>query len=105
MPHTPPRPTLRPPRYPYTTLFRSLAGETVYVKPAPLMPEDIQVENFVFDQEQRGSLGGTRSEEHTSELQSRGHIVCRILLLKQNKLMISKSVVNHTTYVIHAYYA
>lgn len=37
----------------------NLAGETVYVKPAPLMPEDIQVENFVFDQEQRGSLGGT----------------------------------------------
>src|SRR5690625_5929767 len=28
---------------------------------------------------------GTRSEEHTSELQSRGHLVCRLLLEKENK--------------------
>src|SRR5690625_6747955 len=28
---------------------------------------------------------GTRSEEHTSELQSRGHLVCRLLLEKKNK--------------------
>src|SRR5690625_6170752 len=28
--------------------------------------------------------GGTRSEEHTSELQSRGHLVCRLLLEKKN---------------------
>src|SRR5690625_730226 len=32
-----------------------------------------------------GSLLGTRSEEHTSELQSRGHLVCRLLLEKKNK--------------------
>src|SRR5690625_1887759 len=30
-------------------------------------------------------LGGKRSEEHTSELQSRGHLVCRLLLEKKNK--------------------
>src|SRR5207253_9365098 len=29
-------------------------------------------------------LGGNRSEEHTSELQSRGHLVCRLLLEKKN---------------------
>src|SRR5207253_6955937 len=29
-----------------------------------------------------------RSEEHTSELQSRGHLVCRLLLEKKNKLLI-----------------
>src|SRR5690625_5969298 len=29
--------------------------------------------------------GGNRSEEHTSELQSRGHLVCRLLLEKKNK--------------------
>src|SRR5690625_6974988 len=29
--------------------------------------------------------GGARSEEHTSELQSRGHLVCRLLLEKKNK--------------------
>src|SRR2546422_1150002 len=32
-----------------------------------------------------GSLGGTRSEEHTSELQSRLHLVCRLLLEKKKK--------------------
>src|SRR5690625_1258881 len=32
-------------------------------------------------------LGETRSEEHTSELQSRGHLVCRLLLEKNNKLL------------------
>src|SRR5690625_5942740 len=30
-------------------------------------------------------LGGSRSEEHTSELQSRGHLVCRLLLEKKKK--------------------
>src|SRR2546429_3014845 len=66
----------RPPRstlFPYTTLFRSifnmvLSGVTV-----------------------RGSIVGTRldlqerSEEHTSELQSRLHLVCRLLLEKKKK--------------------
>src|SRR5690625_5495701 len=31
------------------------------------------------------TLAATRSEEHTSELQSRGHLVCRLLLEKKNK--------------------
>src|SRR5690625_2202110 len=31
------------------------------------------------------TTGGVRSEEHTSELQSRGHLVCRLLLEKKNK--------------------
>src|SRR3984893_2912003 len=35
-----------------------------------------------------GVLGGERSEEHTSELQSRGHLVCRLLLVKKKKLHI-----------------
>src|SRR3989449_11596327 len=36
--------------------------------------------------ERRFHLGGTRSEEHTSELQSRLHLVCRLLLEKKNKV-------------------
>src|SRR5690625_6153060 len=48
-------------------------------------------------------LRSTRSEEHTSELQSRGHLVCRLLLEKKNKArnvqMIGKSerTQDHTT--------
>src|SRR5690625_6623480 len=34
--------------------------------------------------EEVGGQGGDRSEEHTSELQSRGHLVCRLLLEKKN---------------------
>src|SRR5437870_11407002 len=32
-----------------------------------------------------GSIGASRSEEHTSELQSRGHLVCRLLLEKKKQ--------------------
>src|SRR3989442_2938023 len=65
----------RPPRstlFPYTTLFRSL-------------PQRAHVDNqgqgllhAVLQQ-----LGRGRSEEHTSELQSRPHLVCRLLLEKK----------------------
>src|SRR5438067_8086312 len=63
----------RPPRstlFPYTTLFRSLVelGNFGDARPAPRGPE-------VDD----------RSEEHTSELQSRFDLVCRLLLEKKNK--------------------
>src|SRR5437870_7156778 len=69
----------RPPRstlFPYTTLFRSKdagGAETV---------EDPANENDATNQLRE--LSG-RSEEHTSELQSRGHLVCRLLLEKKKK--------------------
>src|SRR5437660_2172926 len=65
----------RPPRstlFPYTTLFRSSVSATRRVRAgsrstrSPPMPT-------------------RRSEEHTSELQSRGHLVCRLLLEKKKK--------------------
>src|SRR2546429_6838055 len=72
----------RPPRstlFPYTTLFRSQVTEaelrTLRAKVNP---------HFLFN-----SLNTiadlVRSEEHTSELQSRLHLVCRLLLEKKNK--------------------
>src|SRR6202522_1131081 len=68
----------RPPRstlFPYTTLFRSITGAEVWVK-----FENLQ---FTASYKERGALN--RSEEHTSELQSRRHIVCRLLLEKKSK--------------------
>src|SRR3712207_9519077 len=73
----------RPPRstlFPYTTLFRSgasrgLGGLADAAQPAPERP-------------QREPVGGdrhARSEEHTSELQSRQYLVCRLLLEKKKK--------------------
>src|SRR6202043_3926217 len=63
----------RPPRstlFPYTTLFRSGSENQ-----APLSQGAPQGEN--------SSNSSTRSEEHTSELQSRPHLVCRLLLEKK----------------------
>src|SRR2546429_4580788 len=75
----------RPPRstlFPYTTLFRSvmsakfitLAGVPIVLSPTLVTLASLPV-----------VLSPTRSEEHTSELQSRLHLVCRLLLEKKKK--------------------
>src|SRR5437870_9308755 len=86
------RPSLRSPHFPYTPLFRSVVrprrpscsrcwcpapsspgatGSSASSAPDPVAPgED-------------GAGHQHRSEEHTSELQSRGHLVCRLLLEKK----------------------
>src|SRR2546429_6654571 len=71
----------RPPRstlFPYTTLFRSFA--------AGLSRKGFAVLNDVVLNQVLVSFGSPeRSEEHTSELQSRLHLVCRLLLEKKKK--------------------
>src|SRR3712207_8557762 len=96
----------RPPRstlFPYTTLFRSEAcGGAGYLQEnrLPHLKADTDVfttfegDNTVLLQlvakglltgyrDAFGSLDGCRSEEHTSELQSRQYLVCRLLLEKK----------------------
>src|SRR5258708_37513665 len=74
----------RPPRstlFPYTTLFRSddfPLGE--HDTPSRLM---IQETLYGRESEIISRLGVSRSEEHTSELQSPDHLVCRLLLVKK----------------------
>src|SRR5437870_8249793 len=78
--------------FPYTTLFRSRDGEEREgVQPpsrhAAPMARSAQGKRAAV---RRGNACSTdvtraRSEEHTSELQSRGHLVCRLLLEKKNK--------------------
>src|SRR5437870_9577417 len=72
----PPRSTL----FPYTTLFRS--PDAFQWLTLPSARKEIRVSRPV----PRNSL--RRSEEHTSELQSRGHLVCRLLLEKKKKMWI-----------------
>src|SRR5690348_17716067 len=76
----------RPPRstlFPYTTLFRSIE--------ANVTPDDLDpVWKALSDPTRRAILdllrqGPRRSEEHTSELQSPVHLVCRLLLEKKKK--------------------
>src|SRR3712207_7783916 len=86
----------RPPRstlFPYTTLFRSAAE---------VIDRDARWEDVGrFIREQRESAritlrklsdlaGISRSEEHTSELQSRQYLVCRLLLEKKKHTMLAK---------------
>src|SRR3712207_7623586 len=91
----------RPPRstlFPYTTLFRSdkMAeqgrGEVEYVT----LDEDGSAAARRFHERVRNPLltdisidwGGLRSEEHTSELQSRQYLVCRLLLEKKKRKIL-----------------
>src|SRR2546422_1198642 len=80
----------RPPRstlFPYTTLFRSLKL-TVHDVTAPHSNHMIQLAAYCLILEDYFVQAPThRSEEHTSELQSRLHLVCRLLLEKKKKKM------------------
>src|SRR5947208_8594282 len=92
----------RPPRstlFPYTTLFRSRsrrcrgswarAGDAVVVV-RPGRPVDVE---SPLDSDPLG-----RSEEHTSELQSPDHLVCRLLLEKKNTTILWGSCRRHTAH-------
>src|SRR2546422_11630331 len=80
----------RPPRstlFPYTTLFRSRGrppGGASHSCGFPRVPTDCP------SRPSGPASRGPRSEEHTSELQSRLHLVCRLLLEKKKKNNKSK---------------
>src|SRR3712207_7052719 len=84
----------RPPRstlFPYTTLFRSdrARGRVRTVTPSPdggSSPYDLLLAGGEVLDAGGGHTGPLRSEEHTSELQSRQYLVCRLLLEKKKKL-------------------
>src|SRR5690349_22088973 len=81
----------RPPRstlFPYTTLFRSWS---------PSVRRDVKI-TAVYGGSGVGEIG-TRSEEHTSELQSRRDLVCRLLLEKKKKKKTTKD--NYSNLIIY----
>src|SRR5438552_14773816 len=97
----------RPPRstlFPYTTLFRSSSGSisdrygessTTSGTPSPHSSHRALIRSV-----SAGSMF-TRSEEHTSELQSPDHLVCRLLLEKKKKNPNThrRSITNHDPYI------
>src|SRR6266403_4069989 len=75
----------RPPRstlFPYTTLFRSRIASAH--NSCRFLP--------------KGALCATRSEEHTSELQSRRELVCRLLLEKKKKKISTRYLIKKKKY-------
>src|SRR5690349_16403048 len=79
--------------FPYTTLFRSVPGMVPgAAMPAAVMPPAGVMPAAPAAVPAAGAAGITpRSEEHTSELQSRREIVCRLLREKKNHLPQSNS--------------
>src|SRR5947207_4245420 len=79
----------RPPRstlFPYTTLFRSRSA-VVPARPASSVSDNASM---------TAMLSASRSEEHTSELQSHSDLVCRLLLEKKKKTtLIEQQLDNH----------
>src|SRR3712207_9338918 len=89
----------RPPRstlFPYTTLFRSIARQTRRMQPhgdrlreVRLADDDCNLIAQALAAAEHHELahrcGEGRSEEHTSELQSRQYLVCRLLLEKKKR--------------------
>src|SRR3712207_7870441 len=86
----------RPPRstlFPYTTLFRSGPTMPVFTIAAQNAVSFSQLGVVTSLTQFSRSIGGAlRSEEHTSELQSRQYLVCRLLLEKKKHLQLCASV-------------
>src|SRR5437660_6330280 len=91
----------RPPRstlFPYTTLFRSQSG----IDERAAESADAERQTIVARRDRaaglvvQGQARSRRSEEHTSELQSRGHLVCRLLLEKKNNNKVTRRLTNRT---------
>src|SRR3712207_8483906 len=89
----------RPPRstlFPYTTLFRSSFGATTYDEfmAAVKILKKQGMNDLILDLQENGGgyliaavrIANERSEEHTSELQSRQYLVCRLLLEKKKHI-------------------
>src|SRR3712207_7607205 len=96
----------RPPRstlFPYTTLFRShRLRREVFQHPVCLVDEEGGEPATSYGVDRDLPPGHRRSEEHTSELQSRQYLVCRLLLeKKKNKPHIAFTPTPH--YLDHVY--
>src|SRR2546422_4118926 len=92
----------RPPRstlFPYTTLFRSHSQQATQKRDHHCFKKKLN-KDVTSSRAERFSDAdlASRSEEHTSELQSRLHLVCRLLLEKKKKIQNT----NNSTYT-HLY--
>src|SRR3712207_8121438 len=95
----------RPPRstlFPYTTLFRSRARDGM--GKLQRGAGRVHAEGLALDEMVQTLAGfqAQRSEEHTSELQSRQYLVCRLLLEKKKKQLKSLVFWHNTNHILTA---
>src|SRR3712207_7680043 len=92
----------RPPRstlFPYTTLFRSRPDRSRLFNDLETVNQALQVgAPYVLTKCLQRHLLQPRSEEHTSELQSRQYLVCRLLLEKKTTAHQSVPYLPHSSY-------
>src|SRR6267143_5313670 len=87
----PPRSTL----FPYTTLFRSTTGSSA---------RWLAVFPTATCSSPSAAGGSSRSEEHTSEVQSQFHLVCRLLLEKKKKKRRNNKIIKKKRYITYIIY-
>src|SRR3712207_7467834 len=96
----------RPPRstlFPYTTLFRSRRVGRALPAPRGLPPSHgaaVRADE-VHARGAEDDLRDQRSEEHTSELQSRQYLVCRLLLEKKKNNKFNSSVLHILSFILY----
>src|SRR5258708_17422938 len=98
----------RPPRstlFPYTTLFRSISGEGHGTRLPQALSFDVEAAPRPLPAKSGArEISRSRSEEHTSELQSPDHLVCRLLLEKKkiDKIDFTSLLMSnlHTQYIL-----
>src|SRR5258708_24373804 len=85
----------RPPRstlFPYTTLFRSHFGRIAKSEQQGIVESGVVAgDGLAKAHDGLRTVLGKRSEEHTSELQSPDHLVCRLLLEKKKNLTLGNN--------------
>src|SRR3712207_7410180 len=99
----------RPPRstlFPYTTLFRSLHHRGAGRPPGRLLPRGDRPrardpQPLLDPRHRRRRRPARRSEEHTSELQSRQYLVCRLLLEKKKQTTAITNTFVHISTMIY----
>src|SRR5438552_10649376 len=92
----------RPPRstlFPYTTLFRSLKDREIVRGGGAHVARGVLGEPCIEARVERNDAHRRRSEEHTSELQSPDHLVCRLLLEKKKNKIQHTITSSHTIHV------
>src|SRR5690606_41756765 len=74
--------------FPYTTLFRSTSSSLGFIRELSGTVRGLTLHGVTASPEDGAAASGlVRSEEHTSELQSRENLVCRLLLEKKNTVL------------------